>query len=135
MSEAMLVCALDRDAAAHLAVALHRHRDALRKIGGAEPPGLAELERMAVSITRRQEDSGVLTVPAVGDDGPDGHRDWLSRSEVAWLLGVSLATVDRWRASGVLRSSRVGGIRRFSRESLHECLSARPGVPPAGECR
>lgn len=43
-----------------------------------------------------------------------------SPAEVASMLGVTRATVDRWIAEGRLRAVRVGGVR----------VPGRPGRPP-----
>jgi hypothetical protein len=53
----LLVIALDRDTAGHLAVALRRHRGQLEKLGYAEPQGLAELEALAQSVAKSHQAS------------------------------------------------------------------------------
>lgn len=34
------------------------------------------------------------------------RRDWLSTGEVAGFLGISVKTVTRWRAAGIVRATR-----------------------------
>jgi excisionase family DNA binding protein len=129
----LLVLAIDRDVAGHIAVALRRHRGALKKQGIAEPPELAEFQAAALEIanpsdpseiTRRHQASAALNVPAGTDD--DLHdRPFLSRADVHRLAGVSLATVDRWLRSGRLPSVKQGHIRRIARTDLNHFLAAR----------
>jgi len=120
----LLVLSLDADVAGHLAVALRRHRSALRKNGLAEPPGLADLETAAVEVvSSTQQLSAALTVPTGAEDGLH-DREFLSRDDIRRLSGVSLATVDRWLSSGQLPSRRHGRTRRITRADLDRFLSA-----------
>jgi excisionase family DNA binding protein len=120
----MLVVTLDRDVAGHLAVALRRHRDALKKEGIAEPPGIAELESAALQVVNStHDDSPGITVEDALDDGLH-DRIYLTRRDVQRLSGASRATVDRWLGSGQLRSSKHGRIRRIARRDLDRFLSA-----------
>ena len=119
----LLVLALDRDVAGHLALALRRYHSELDRLGLAKPPALVDLETTALSVVRRQEESSRDNVQTVPDD--DWHeRDFLSRHDVSRCAGVSLKTVDRWIASGELRSCRRGGLRRIARADLDCFLQA-----------
>ena len=120
----MLVLTLDGDLAGHLAVALRRHRTALRKRDMAEPPGLADLEAAAAEVvTSTQQASRAFTVPSVAEDDRD-DRAYLTRKDVCDLTGASLSTIDRWLKSGRLPSSRHGRIRRVARVDLERFLAA-----------
>ena len=82
----LLVIALDRDVAGHLAVALRRHRRPLARLGYAEPPGLADLETLAQGVAKSHNESpGVsrLTVP----DDDDSDPDYLTRTTSAGAQG------------------------------------------------
>lgn len=119
----LLVIALDRDTAGHLAVALRRHRGQLQKLGYIEPRGLAELETLAQSVAKSHQQSpgvSVLTVP--DDDSSD--RDFLTRSDISRRTGTSLSTIDRWIRTGALPSVKRGRTRRVSRADLNQFLAA-----------
>lgn len=47
----------------------------------------------------------------------------LRAAEIARLKGVSLRTVRRWIASGVLPSAKVGGVRLVARRDLDRLFS------------
>jgi len=119
----LLVLEIDRDTAGHLAVALRRHRGRLAELGGAEPPGLADLETLAVRVYEGHEGSRRISVPASVDDDLDA-RDFLTRRDICRLAGVSLSTVKRWLQSGDLPSTQHGRIRRVARVDLDRFLSA-----------
>lgn len=115
----LIVLSLDADVAGHLAVALHRHRSALQKIGAAEPEGLARLEQIAQEVVRSTHGaSQAITVRDASEDVLH-DREFLSRRDVQRLTGVSLATVDRWIKSGELPSVKRGRVRRIERSALH----------------
>ena len=121
---AMLVLTLDRDVAGHLAIALRRHRAALKSGGLAEPPGIAELESVALQVVNStHDDSPGITVHDVADDGLH-DREYLTRRDVQRLSGASRATVDRWLSGGELPSSKHGHIRRIARKDLDRFLRA-----------
>lgn len=119
----MLVIALDRDVAGHVAVALRRHRGSLAERGLVEPPGLAALENLARSVYSGHEQSPSVGVPAGLDDG-SRERDYLTRSDIRQRTGASLSTVDRWIRTGQLPSVKRGRTRRVSREDLVRFLAA-----------
>lgn len=119
----LLAIAIDPALAGHIAVALRRHREALRRTNRTEPDGLADLEAFAVEVvSSAQQASDSVTV---GDDrhaGMNDNREYLSRRDVSQLVGVSIATVDRWLGSGRLPSTRHGRIRRVARSDLDRFL-------------
>jgi len=114
----MIALTLDRDLAAHLAVALRSHRKRLVGLGHAEPEGLAQLEAMAVSIVNRHQEASVsANIPGALESDPD-DRKYLTRAEISRAAHVSLSTVDRWIAGGGLPSSLHGRTRRVARDDL-----------------
>jgi excisionase family DNA binding protein len=118
----LVVLTLDADVARHLAIAIHRHRAALRERGIPEPAGLGDLEKAAVSVSKRQAESPVDTVlDAVHSDLDD--RTHLTRQDVHRLTGASLRTIDRWISTGQLPSTRHGRLRRVARADLDAFLT------------
>lgn len=119
----LLAIAVEPDLAAHVAVALRRHRKALRLAGRTEPDGLADLEAFAVEVvTATQQASQSVTVETGSQDGAHDSREYLSRNDISQLAGVSLATVDRWLATERLPFTRHGRIRRVRRADLDRFL-------------
>jgi excisionase family DNA binding protein len=123
VSVGLLVIALDRDVAGHLAVALRRHRGQLQKLGYAEPPGLAELETLAQTVAKSHQQSPGVSVMTVPDDD-SSDRDFFTRSDISRRTGSSLSTVDRWIRTGALPSVKRGRTRRVSRADLNQFLAA-----------
>jgi excisionase family DNA binding protein len=123
MTESLLVTALDRDCAGHLAIALRRHIDALKKTGRVVPPGIAQLAETALEIVNKQQEASASI--SRRDPPEDGLRDkeYLSRTDVAQLAGTSTATVDRWIRSKRLPSTKHGRTRRIARADLDAFLS------------
>ncbi len=56
------------------------------------------------------------------NDRPSIERFALRPQEAARALGVSVRTIHRWIASGVLRSERVGGARLISTQEIRRFL-------------
>ena len=54
--------------------------------------------------------------------------EYLRAGEIARLAGVSIRTVRRWIAEGMLPSVKVGGVRLVPRKGLEQALS--PASPP-----
>ena len=119
----LVVLALDADVAGHLAVAIHRHRAELKRLGAVEPAGLIELETAAESVNKRQQASPAVTVNTACHSELDA-RTYLTRKDIHQLTGASISTVDRWIANGKLPSSRHGRIRRINRNDLNRFLQA-----------
>ena len=110
----LLVLDVDADLAGHLAVAVHRHRDVLDHAGRACPDGLDELEQLlATAATRQDAPQAASRNGHAYGVGMDHEREWLTRTDVARMTGVSERTVDRWCADS-LRSAKVGRARRVS---------------------
>lgn len=129
----MLVLSLDRDAAGHLAVALHALGTRNRQQGRVFPAALLALqaaaenviqtgEPMRLTISGTHEASPAISRPGNAEDDLHG-REYLCRSDVARIAGIGIATVDRWLASGRLPSQKVGRIRRIRRCDLDRFLS------------
>lgn len=49
---------------------------------------------------------------------PNSEPDWLTKAEAAERLSVSLRTLERWIARGLLPAARVGSLVRISREQF-----------------
>ena len=79
----LLAIAVDTALAGHVAVALRRHREALRKTGRTEPDGLADLEAFAFEVVRStpQASHGV----AVDDHSDDGPNALISAERERWV--------------------------------------------------
>ena len=135
-----LVITLDRDAAGHLAVALHALAARTRKQERVFPAALLALQsaaehvlqaddplRLVVSDTQEASEAITGTHEQSPEGGNEANREnvsyALTRTDVARLAGVSTATVDRWIANGKLPSIRHGRIRRVRREDLDQFLS------------
>jgi excisionase family DNA binding protein len=120
----MLVLAVDHDLAGHLATALQLHRNALAKHHMPEPPGLADLQEMALQIVRSSQEASpsVTTQDVVQDDS--NERDFLTRQDIKRRTGTSLSTIDRWIRNGELPSSKHGRVRRINRTDLDQFLTA-----------
>jgi excisionase family DNA binding protein len=59
---------------------------------------------------------------------PSGEPEFLSRSQVARLFGVSVSTVTRWARTGLLPAVRTpGGHYRFHADETRRAANA--GVP------
>lgn len=138
---------LDRDLAGHLAVALHALGTRNRQQGRVFPAALNALqaaaehvvqngEPMLLSITSNQEQSPAISRRSGTEDGVHAH-EFLTRSDTSQLAGVSIATVDRWIASGQLSSTKRGRVRRIARADLDAFLSTptRPYVASVRERR
>jgi excisionase family DNA binding protein len=54
--------------------------------------------------------------------------DYLRAADIARLTGVSLRTVRRWIAEGILPSVRVGGVRLAPKKDVVQMLT--PAPPP-----
>lgn len=57
----------------------------------------------------------------------DSDPQLLTSAEVAALLRVSVATVNRWTKAGTIVAVEVGGVRRFRRADI-DALVAAPAV-------
>lgn len=51
------------------------------------------------------------------------YPDLLSRAQAAEMLGVSIASIDNWAASGRLKKIRMGKAVRFNKEDLIASLN------------
>lgn len=59
------------------------------------------------------------TAAPAGSSGSSADAEFLSRSEVARLFGVSLSTVTRWARTGLLPTVRTpGGHYRYRADEL-----------------
>jgi excisionase family DNA binding protein len=105
-----------------------RGHDRVGTIGPAQrhvsPPDLASaLDAIADRVAER-----VLEVlaPMLEASAPTARRpSLLSKSELASLLHVSTATVDRLARHGALPFVRVGDVRRFDLEAVRRALEER----------
>lgn len=123
MSERVLFAAsLDATLAAHLAVALARHREELARSGRPRPTGLVDLEALAVEIARdargQTGTGGDSQVDAAAGSAYNGRHELLSQREAAEVLGVSPRTIRRMLDRQELAGVPVGGRRRVRRADL-----------------
>jgi excisionase family DNA binding protein len=69
----------------------------------------------------------------VAGEGPESAIRFLTRTEVARLLGVSPNTVSRWAREGRLPCQMtLGGHRRFDRAVVEEIRRRMSGAGPPG---
>lgn len=64
-----------------------------------------------------------LPKPEVKEELPE----YLSRKQVAEYLGCSIATVDNYSRSGLLRKIYISGLPRFRRDEVREALAELAG--------
>jgi excisionase family DNA binding protein len=57
-----------------------------------------------------------------------GDAEYLRAGEIARLTGMSLRTVRRWIADGVLPSTKIGGTRLVAMADLNRLLCASPDL-------
>jgi excisionase family DNA binding protein len=57
------------------------------------------------------------------------HKQYLRATEIAALTGISLRTVRRWIADGIVPSTKFGGARLVSKIELELLLSS-PAMTP-----
>jgi excisionase family DNA binding protein len=70
----------------------------------------------------------------VASEGPESAVRFVTRTEVARLLGVSPNTVSRWAREGRLPCQMtLGGHRRFDRAVVEEIRRRMSGVAPPGQ--
>ncbi len=50
-------------------------------------------------------------------------KPWLKNSEVRKLLNISANTIQRLRITGILRSSKIGGIHYYRYEDIEKLLN------------
>jgi excisionase family DNA binding protein len=110
---------LDRDLAAHLAVALTGYRRALVSTGRSVPPGVDDLLAAALRTVR----SGQTL--AGGRRGRHDGEVFLTMPEAADLLRVSPRTLRRRVAGGDLAVRRVGRRVLVERADLLDFVEAR----------
>lgn len=125
----MIALDLDPYTAAHVAIALRRHRNSLLSTGRPCPAGLQVIEEIATKAAKGEQQ---------GTDGPDSldalaellqaesvnRRTPLAPGEAAALLGISVKTIRRDIASGSLPSVPVGKRRHIPRDAIEALLVA-----------
>ena len=126
----MIILEPDRALASHLAVAVRRHQEDLRRAGLPAPPGLAEFFEM-VHKRARAGHSGTGIDTALDAVNHRQQPLLLTNAEAAALLNVSLRTVSRMIADDSLPVTRVTGaprIRRVNVERLARLVSSPEGT-------
>ena len=58
-----------------------------------------------------------IVVARMGSSRPIGDG-FIDKHEAAKILGCSIATIERWTASGEIPSHRIGGLRRYRASEL-----------------
>lgn len=119
--------------AAHVAVALHRHVQDLRRQGMRPPPALLELLDRARAVA-----AGPPSAPAERPDLAGALAGQLrpapllvDRDEAARLLSVSPRQISRLVAAGELRTVGLGGAVRYAVAELEDLARRRAlGVIP-----
>ena len=82
----------------------------------------ARREQEALSLTEPHGAALIHTVEDHRHDDSHGTRPYLTRTDVARIADVSIATVDRWLTGEQLPSHKVGRIRRIRRSDLDRFL-------------
>lgn len=90
----------------------------------------ALVSRVAHAAAAAVEERLDRRVDAATTNGEDGRVRWLSNEEAMGRLGLSRATLQRHRASGLLPYSKVGGRVYYRAEDLDALL--RGGLSRAG---
>jgi excisionase family DNA binding protein len=67
---------------------------------------VSELQQMIVEAVKEATPKATTTPTNLG-------AEYLTRQQVAKLLGVSLVTIDKWSNQGHLQKYRIGGRMRF----------------------
>jgi excisionase family DNA binding protein len=129
----MVVLSLDGDSAGHLAVALIALAARKRKQGGAFPATLVALQAAAENVIQTGQPMRLtITSPqehSISGDRSESvqddlhEREFLTRSDVASIASVGIATVDRWIANDQLPSHKIGRTRRIRRSDFDRFFS------------
>jgi len=82
-----------------------------------------QLQRLARILGRRAARDVVRRGSGANSASEQAAASYLSATQVASHLGISLRTVRRWIRSGQLPSSRVGGTRLVAIADLEDALS------------
>ncbi len=119
----MILLDVDRNLAGHVAVALAKHRQALRREQVAAPEGLDDLLDAMTSRARSGQGATALDPAAdLSQYQPVTAPLLLTKTEAAETLGVSPRSVDRLIADGRLTAVKTGAasvrIRRSDLESF-----------------
>ncbi|MCF8238272.1 MAG: helix-turn-helix domain-containing protein [Saprospiraceae bacterium] len=77
-----------------------------------------DLQNLIVNIIREELQNHRKKV----SDPFEEYPELLSRSQVASLLGVSIASIDNWANTGRLKKLRIGSTIRFSKADVIEAL-------------
>ena len=118
-----LVLDVDRELAAHLAVALASHRRRLRSEGLPPPAGFDDLVAVATKRARAgQGQTDPDDVLAWLQDAPV-ERLLLTKAEAAKVLGIHERTVQRLVAAGELPAVHVRGATRIRKADLDAYVS------------
>lgn len=116
---------IDAVLAAHVASAMRAHRPTFRRNGIRIPELWDELEAWmgargvgAAEVSEGQRSPISAASPRSLKTRPMSPDDLLTRDESAAYLGLSISTLKRREASGVLRATRHGQIVRYRRDDL-----------------
>jgi predicted transcriptional regulator len=76
----------------------------------------------------------LAAITAIGHDSAAGSGDWLTRAEVAVLLGVSIASVRRLQGRDLHPQRSEQGFYLFDPGEVESVRSRRPPAPEPREC-
>jgi excisionase family DNA binding protein len=124
----VLILDPDRELASHLAVALRRYREELRRARFAAPSGLEELEEMVLKRARAGQEGTTFAPSSNGVDDRSEPPLLLTKTEAARLLNVSPKTVTRRISAGDLRVVRIGNSPRIPRADVERLAASTEGM-------
>ena len=77
-------------------------------------------QTIRVSLSENQIDHlAQLIAERVSNDNPaDGPPDWLTKSQAAKLLGISISSLEKRTQEGVIPGYKIGSCRRYKRAEL-----------------
>lgn len=111
-----VAAALDHHTANHLVGAIRAWKSRLRESMLPCPPGLHQIEQVAISVMRGHPVNTAAAVPNIGNTRT--RTLLLTYSEAADALAVSESTVKRMAADNEIPVVRFGGNTRIHRDDL-----------------
>jgi excisionase family DNA binding protein len=128
----LFLAEIDRLLAAHVGIAIRRHREYLERTEQPEPDGLREIEQTMTRTASNRQEPPATAIVGLGDHSALRDREYLSPSEAATVTGLGKRTIERLVSDGSLSSTLVGRSRRIARGDLDELMvtaAQRPSTP------